>query len=83
MELNSPAGPFPPVASEGGAPNPSGLLVAALDTNVCRDTRWCANCGGPQTFVAVYEFDAGRVGFCFGCGGEKFMPFSRAVSEVA
>jgi len=57
--------------------------LAALDSDVYRDMRWCANCGGSQIFVPVYEFEGGRVGFCFGCGDERIAPFSRVNSEVA
>jgi hypothetical protein len=54
-----------------------------LDSQLYQDMRWCANCGGPQIFVPVYEFESGRVGFCFGCGEERIAPFTRLNSEAA
>ena len=55
--------------------------VAVLDSEKCRDMRHCVNCGGPQQFVEVYEVPGvGRVGFCFGCGEERVILFTR-VSE--
>jgi len=80
--LTSPAGITGTVGEEGGA-GAQKFPCVALDPEVCRDPRWCAKCGGLQVFVAVYECEAGRVGFCLGCGEEKLVRFSRAVSEVA
>lgn len=57
--------------------------VAVLDSEKCRDMRWCVNCGGEQVFVEVYEFESGRVGFCSGCGEERVVLFSRVNSEGA
>jgi hypothetical protein len=54
-----------------------------LDSEIFRDPRWCANCGGTQTFVEVYEFESGRVGFCLGCGEEKTRWFTRTVGEAS
>ncbi len=65
--------------SEGGAFTPG---LAVLDSSVYQDARWCVNCGGEQTFVEVYEFEAGRVGVCLGCGEEKFQAFTRTVGEA-
>jgi hypothetical protein len=48
-----------------------------------QEPRWCANCGGEQTFVPVYEIYQGRVGYCLGCGEERVVPFSRTNSEAA
>lgn len=56
---------------------------AVLDSDVYRDPRWCANCAGPQTFVEIYEFEGGRVGFCMGCGEERIALFTRTNSEAA
>jgi|HubBroStandDraft_2_1064218.scaffolds.fasta_scaffold161375_2 hypothetical protein len=56
--------------------------IAVLNSDICRDPRWCPNCGGEQTFVAVYEFHEGRFGFCLGCGDERLVPFSRVNSEA-
>lgn len=55
--------------------------VAVLDSEKCRDMRWCVNCEGEQVFVEVYEFESGRVGFCSGCGEERVVLFTRASSE--
>jgi hypothetical protein len=71
------------VGGERGGNAFQGGDVVALDPFVHRSPRWCANCGGPQTFVTVFEFEGGRVGFCDGCGDEKCVPFSRTMSEVA
>lgn len=57
--------------------------AAPLDFQRYQDMRWCPNCAGEQIFVPVYECDAGRVGFCLGCGEEKIAPFTRVNSEVA
>jgi hypothetical protein len=62
---------------EGGEPR---AVLALLDSDVYRDPRWCANCGGKQTFVEVFETDFGRVGVCLGCGEEKVIQFSRTVA---
>jgi hypothetical protein len=56
-------------------------VLTALDSAVYRDPKWCANCGGEQTFVEVYEFEGGRVGFCLGCGEERIARFTRVSSE--
>ena len=56
--------------------------VAVLDSDVCRDMRWCANCAGEQIFVEVYEFEGGRLGVCLGCGDERVVPFSRVNGEA-
>jgi hypothetical protein len=76
--------PFFAVGSESGdGTSLGGESVAVLDSDICRDAVWCANCGGPQTFVAMYEFAGGRVGVCLGCGDERVARFTRAISEVA
>jgi hypothetical protein len=67
------------VRGEGG----DALHIAVLDSDVCRDMRWCVNCAGEQIFVEVYEFDGGRVGCCLGCGDERVIRFTRMNSEVA
>jgi hypothetical protein len=54
--------------------------LGLLDTDVYRDMRWCSRCAGPQVFVEVYECEAGRVGFCFGCAEERLVPYSRVNS---
>jgi hypothetical protein len=70
------------ISLEGGDGS-TGRGVAVLDHSLYRDMRWCANCGGQQVFVPVYEIEQGRVGFCFGCGEERIEAFSRMNSEVA
>jgi hypothetical protein len=69
------------VGKEGGDNLGGGFAV--LDPEIYRDMRWCANCGGEQTFVPVYEMECGRLGYCLGCGEEKVVPFTRTNSEAA
>jgi hypothetical protein len=73
---------FRPVegTGEGAAPLPA---VAALDYSVYQDMQNCIKCGGLQIFVPVYECEAGRVGYCLGCGEERIVLFSRTNSEAA
>lgn len=59
------------------------IPLLPLDSSVCRDPRWCYDCARLETFVFVFATEAGRCGFCFGCGGEKFVPFSRTTGEGA
>jgi hypothetical protein len=88
FEITSPAGfPFPAHTAgaedggRGGSAAPTVLEVPGkLDQDVYRDMRWCANCGGQQIFVEMYEFEAGRVGVCLGCGDERVVRFSREVA---
>lgn len=67
------------IGREGGAESD----VAALDFNLYRDMRWCANCGGERVFLEVFRFAGGRVGCCLGCGEERVIAFSRTNSERA
>lgn len=53
------------------------------DLAIYQDMRFCPRCGGEQIFIQVFEIEAGRVGYCVGCGGERFIPFTRSVSEAA
>jgi hypothetical protein len=69
------------IPTSGGAA--SGRGIAALDLDLHRDMRWCANCGGEQVFLEVYEFEEGRVGVCLGCGEERIVRFTRTNSEAA
>jgi hypothetical protein len=55
----------------------------ALDPEIYRDMRWCANCGGQQVFVEMFETEWGRVGVCLGCDEEKVVLFTRTNSEAA
>ena len=57
----------------------SALSIFPLDPTVHRDPLWCSDCAGVQTFVFLFATDTGRVGFCFGCGAEKFVPFTRTM----
>jgi hypothetical protein len=66
------------VSKEGGGE--SDFAVLGL---IHQEPRWCANCGGEQTFIPVYEIEHGRVGYCLGCGEEKLVPFTRTNSEAA
>jgi rRNA maturation endonuclease Nob1 len=59
------------------------VSFTTLDPKINQDRIWCVKCGGPQTFVAVMEFESGRLGFCLGCGDERVEPFTRSVSEAA
>lgn len=97
LHMNSPAEfPVSPSLSAGGEGGGSdaplgepalsgggGVRVAALDPFISREMRWCVNCGGDALFVPVFACDAGRVGFCFGCGEEKIILWTRTNSEVA
>lgn len=73
-----PAAQTKTVSREGSGVSPA----APLDPFVHRDTRWCADCGGPQLFVEVFECEAGRVGVCMGCGEERVIRFTRTNSEA-
>lgn len=53
------------------------------DLAIYQDMRFCPRCAGERIFIQVFEVEAGRVGYCVGCGGECFIPFSRTVSEAA
>lgn len=63
--------------------HPQTQSAVALDPFVYRDSYWCADCAGPQTFVPLYETDFGRVGFCLGCGQERVQQFTRTIGDVA
>jgi hypothetical protein len=63
---------------DGGADTPQSVAVLGL---IHQEPRWCANCGGEQTFVPVYEFEGGRAGYCLGCGEEKIVGFTRSHSQ--
>ena len=51
--------------------------VAVLDSDVCRDMRWCAQREEYQEFREFLEGGCGRVGVCLGCGEERIIFFSR------
>jgi hypothetical protein len=48
-----------------------------------REMRWCANCGGEQIFLPLYECEAGRVGVCLGCEEQRLIPFTRVTTSEA
>lgn len=62
-------------------PQQHGDGFVALDTDIYRDMRWCSNCGGQRIFLEVFEFDAGRVGVCLGCGEERIALFTRTTTN--
>lgn len=70
-----------PVGQEGGAAGGEFEAAAALDRY--QDMRWCVHCGGPARFVPCFDVDGGRVGVCWGCDKEVFVPFTRMNSEAA
>lgn len=62
--------------------SPSPIIV--LDSTLYQDMRWCANCGGEKIFVPVFLIeDQGWLGYCLGCGEEKFAAFTRVTQEAA
>lgn len=74
----------PNPVSLGDGDGSLGRGVAVLDYTVHRSPLWCANCAGPQEFIEVFHIaGVGRVGFCWGCGEERIVPFSRVNSEAA
>ena len=82
ISLPIPIAPEAPGQTLGSTEGGGSPLVAPLDPFVYREMRWCATCGGEQLFVPVFEYEAGRVGVCFGCGEEKVQRFTRT-TEVA
>lgn len=70
-----------PIFNSVSTDPPAASLPVPLDPAIHRDMRWCANCGGEQVFLAVYEFEAGRMGVCLGCGEEKIVGFTRTTAE--
>lgn len=65
---------------DGGADPPQSVAVLGL---IHQESRWCANCGGEQTFVPVFAFyEIDRIaGYCLGCGQEKIVGFTRSHSQ--
>ena len=47
------------------------------------DNVWCYSCCGRRTFEVVEISEAGRIGWCHGCGERKFVPWERTNSEAA
>lgn len=88
MKSNSPARSEHPhilsrAGSEGGDSltlNPTG--VAALDPFLYQRSRWCSRCAQMETFLEVFECEAGRMGYFVGCGEEEFVPFTRTVEAA-
>ena len=58
-------------------------IFVPLEPFLYEDPRWCANCGGEQTFIEVFRGEFGRWGYCLGCGEEKRLPFTRTTQEAA
>ncbi len=83
----SEAEPIVSLGVEGGSDLvSSGAAVfpfSTLDSAIYAERRWCANCGGEQNFIPVYELEHGRWGYCAGCEEQKCVPFTRTVGEVA
>jgi hypothetical protein len=44
--------------------------------------RYCALCESEQRFFADQECALGLVGHCVNCGEERFVPFTRTVTEA-
>ena len=57
------------------------IQLVPLDSTIQQQPEWCAHCGGLQTFVEVFEFDGGRLGFCLGCGDERVARFTRTTES--
>lgn len=57
--------------------------IVVLDPFVSQQPRWCADCGRMETFVEVYEFEGGRIGYCFGCGEERVRWAERTTNSEA
>ena len=76
----SPAG----IEGSGSSALPAPLDLPFLDVPfVDQERLWCANCGGPQTFIVVDRFIGGRRGYCLGCEETKYVMDTRTNSEVA
>ena len=62
-------------------PIPADPQPFALDR---KEPQWCVNCGGVQVFIPCFVIEGhGRVGICWGCDKEVFVPFTRTNSEAA
>jgi hypothetical protein len=64
--------------TSGDGQYPGGMAV--LDSEIYRDMRWCANCGGRRVMIDVFEFEGGRMEACQGCGEEK-VRYTRSHSQ--
>lgn len=51
-------------------------------SEIYQDQLWCNQCCGKKLFIPEYEFEAGRVGWCFGCGERRVMWFERTSVEA-
>lgn len=75
MNSKLPAGRIPsqnpqPAGVEGGVSGEkqsAALDLPLPDPFLYQERRWCANCGGDQTFVPVDRFPFGWRGYCLGC----------------
>lgn len=63
--------------------SPENFSPARLDPCKYQDMHWCSDCGGPRIVISVFEIESGRFALCLGCGGEKFLPFTRITTEAA
>jgi hypothetical protein len=92
MNSKLPAGRFPTnpqsagvEGGDGGVLKPAALDLLGFDLpNPFRyqQRRWCANCGGEQTFVPVDRFPFGWRGYCLGCEDVVFVMDARTTSEA-
>lgn len=48
-----------------------------------KEPQWCANCGGVQIFIPCIYLEDGRLGVCWGCDKEVFVPFTRTAAAEA
>lgn len=55
--------------------------LAVPDPFVYQRMRWCASCGGEQTFVPVDRFPHGWRGYCLGCEEVVYVVDERTTSE--
>jgi hypothetical protein len=63
---------------DGGVRSGLAVLEVSLEWE-----RFCDSCLSLEKFVAYHECALGLVGCCTRCGEERFVPFTRTVSEVA
>jgi len=92
LPMPLPAGRFPTkpqtAGVEGGVCGASGGGSAALDLDLpdpfrYQERRWCANCGGEQTFVPVDRFPFGWRGYCMGCEDVVYAMDTRTAEACA
>jgi hypothetical protein len=54
-----------------------------LEAMLYQDMRWCSHCLAETMFIEVFEFEGGRLGYCFSCGDERVARFTRVTAEEA